>query len=158
MKINTRYLLVGCVGALASAPIVYQSFTSFQETLRPVSATVKLGNNLINLEVADDDAERNQGLMGRRRLSPDRGMLFLFEPPVRSPSFWMKNTHIPLDIIFLNDGRVVHITRNAQPCNPDYCPKISPVGNGVLVDQVIEVNGRVADSINTGDFLSVSPK
>jgi uncharacterized membrane protein (UPF0127 family) len=158
MKLDNRLILGATLVSLASFPVINHNFSLLQEKIQPVSASVKMGDKTIFLEVADTSSERLKGLMGRSLLSSDRGMLFVFDPPARSATFWMKDTYIPLDILFLNNGRVVHITRNAQPCRPDYCPKISPPGFAPLVDQVIEVNAGIADPINTGDFLLVSPK
>jgi uncharacterized membrane protein (UPF0127 family) len=60
-------------------------------------------------------AEQERGLMFRKSLAPDRGMLFPYNPPQRA-AFWMKNTLIPLDIIYIApDGRVLSIARNAVP-------------------------------------------
>jgi uncharacterized membrane protein (UPF0127 family) len=67
------------------------------------------------VELARTEAERAQGLMYRQQLAPDAGMLFLFEES--SPlTFWMKNTFIPLDMIFIgSDRRIVGIVQNAEP-------------------------------------------
>ena len=80
----------------------------------------------ISLELALTPEEIGQGLMFRPSLPDDRGMLFLFEVE-RVPSFWMKNTMIPLDLIFLGgDGTVVEIIDNAQPCVAEPCPHYIP--------------------------------
>jgi uncharacterized protein len=69
----------------------------------------------VHVELARTDAERSRGLMFRNRLEPQEGMLFLF--PEASPlSFWMKNTLIPLDMIFISaDRQIVGIVENAEP-------------------------------------------
>ncbi len=67
------------------------------------------------VEIADDDVERAQGLMFRERLADDAGMLFEFEKPVNA-SFWMRNVAISLDIIFIGvDGRILNIEDHAAP-------------------------------------------
>jgi uncharacterized membrane protein (UPF0127 family) len=67
------------------------------------------------VEVADTTAERSRGLMHRRTMAEGWGMLFVY-PGEEQRAFWMKNTLIPLDIIFVSGaGRVVHIVRNATP-------------------------------------------
>ncbi|SDD80395.1 hypothetical protein SAMN05421538_102466 [Paracoccus isoporae] len=69
----------------------------------------------VQVEIADDPAERAQGLMNRDSLDEKSGMLFIFEAP-REASFWMKNTLIPLDLIFLDrTGTIRHIHPNAIP-------------------------------------------
>ena len=81
-----------------------------------VSVAVAGGRSVpFRVEVARTEPEREQGLMYREHLAPDAGMLFIFERP--SPlTFWMKNTFIPLDMIFIGaDRRVVGIVENAEP-------------------------------------------
>ena len=78
-------------------------------------------------EIADDDRERAQGLMYRRSLAADRGMLFDFKTE-RSVSFWMRNTYIPLDMIFIRaDGRIRSIARNTTPMSDQGVPSGGPV-------------------------------
>ena len=70
----------------------------------------------IHAEVARDPAAQRRGLMERRELAPDAGMLFLM-PEERVQRFWMKNCYIALDMIFADRaGRVVHVVPDAQPC------------------------------------------
>lgn len=70
---------------------------------------------LFTVEIAADRESQNRGLMWRESLAPDAGMLFIFDPP-RQTQFWMKNTLIPLDMIFLDPlGRIQHIERKAVP-------------------------------------------
>lgn len=90
------------------------------------------------IDLATNDAERSHGLMFRKSLGPYEGMLFDFyqEQPV---SFWMKNTLIPLDMIFIAaDGTIRHIHSNAVPLSTDAIPSKFPV-RGVL-----EINGGSA--------------
>src|SRR5699024_12235641 len=69
----------------------------------------------INVAIADNDQERNQGLMDVRNLPADKGMLFIFDEN-KPRGFWMANTPLPLDIIFVNaDKEIVRIHHNAQP-------------------------------------------
>lgn len=69
----------------------------------------------IKIEIANTDAKREQGLMHRKSMKMDQGMLFIFNEE-RRQSFWMKNTHIALDIIFVNENyEIVHIAENTQP-------------------------------------------
>ena len=75
------------------------------------------------IEVADDDAERARGLMFRDALPEDRGMLFIHDAEVPQ-AYWMKNTKIPLDILYFDDGRkLVAQQRDVPPCSlGDACP------------------------------------
>lgn len=87
---------------------------------------VKIGNTTVNAEVADTTLKKTIGLMGRKSLEEDEGMLFSFDT-ADYYSFWMMNMSIPIDIIFMNSNRtVVDILKDAQPCglNCDtYAPK-----------------------------------
>ena len=79
--------------------------------LRPDGDTLKT----IDIEIADTDAERQQGLMRRRSLGYDRGMLFIFEE-VDDSGMWMKNTPLPLDIVFVApDSQVINIAHRTTP-------------------------------------------
>lgn len=95
----------------------------------------------ITLELAITREEITQGLMFRPKMAANRGMLFLFKRE-RTPSFWMKNTLIPLDIIFLDSrGKVVDISPDARPCTVDPCPQFIPKGPAAAV---LELNSGSA--------------
>jgi len=80
----------------------------------------------VTAELAVSPAEREKGLMFRQDLKPDQGMLCLFEEEDEY-SFWMKNTLIPLDIIWLNAHRqIVHLEENVPPCLAEPCPSYGP--------------------------------
>jgi hypothetical protein len=86
-----------------------------QAGFEPLEVATARGVQRFQVEIADNDAERARGLMFRTSLAADRGMLFIFPEPAEQ-SFWMKNTLIPLDIIFIGaDGRVLNIARQAAP-------------------------------------------
>lgn len=87
------------------------------------------------LWVADSDAERERGLMGRTSLPPDAGMVFRFPEPTDS-GFWMKDTLLPLSIAFWGaDGRIVAIL-DMEPCSADPCPIYRP---GASYDTALEM-------------------
>jgi len=70
---------------------------------------------IIRAEIASTPKARSQGLMNRKSLAPHHGMLFIF-PKSEPHSFWMKNTLIPLDMLFVNDNlKIIHIVANAKP-------------------------------------------
>ena len=78
------------------------------------------------LEIALTDAQKAKGLMGRKELPPDHGMLFLF-PTDQLLTFWMKSTLIPLDIVWLTEkGRVADLKAGLAPCTKDPCTKYEP--------------------------------
>jgi uncharacterized protein len=93
------------------------------------SAALSIGTDdgtvSLDVQVADTQAEREIGLMGRESLSPYDGMAFVWEEPVVS-TFWMKDTVIPLSIAFWDDdGRIVSIL-DMDPCTEDPCPTYGP--------------------------------
>ena len=101
------------------------------------------------VELALTNKQRQQGLMYRTELAPDKGMLFIF-PTERMQSFWMRNTYIPLDIIFLRaDGSVVNIVANAAPETDTPRPSTGPA------KAVFEIaGGRAAElGIAPGDIV-----
>lgn len=117
------------------------------------TATVVLetasGSHRFQVEVAATSAQRAQGLMYRRSLPPDAGMLFLYEEP-RPLFMWMKNTMIPLDMVFFDAGGTVrHIAANAEPFSE------RPISSEAPVIGVLELNGGKAAEIGlkVGDRL-----
>ena len=95
------------------------------------------GSAVVEVEIADDFEERSVGLMFRESLKDDNGMFFIFEEPAYK-SFWMKNTLIPLDIIFISeDFKVVDIKENFEPCDKEVCESYKPKEK---VRYVLEVN------------------
>ncbi len=108
------------------------------DSLEIVTST---GRHAFQIEIANNDATRERGLMDRRYMAADHGMLFEFdrEAPV---AFWMKNTYIPLDMIFIApSGVVTHIVADAEPLSE----RVIPSGGPCLA--VLELNGGTAASI-----------
>ncbi len=96
------------------------------------------GRAAFQTEVADTDATRSQGLMDRAALPASAGMLFVYETP-RAVAFWMRNTLIPLDMIFADaTGRVTRIHENAVPLDE------TPIPGGDSVQFVLEIKGGMA--------------
>ena len=92
--------------------------------------------------------------MYRTSLADNRGMLFIFESP-QPIRFWMKNTLIPLDMIFVRDEKVVAIAAAVPPCKTETCPSY---GTPSPVDRVIELRGGVAKEIGlkVGDQVKIN--
>lgn len=105
----------------------------------------------INVEVADTPEKRALGLMYRDHLEPDEGMLFVYDSE-QSVSFWMKNTLIPLDLIFVDgNGSIADIKKDFQPCRTEICESYKPKAKARYV---LEVNSGFAaeNGIKEGDF------
>lgn len=112
------------------------------QPLRPLKVVTARGTFVFHVEVADTDQRREFGLMCRRALAPDRGMLFDFGAPQANAYFWMRNTLIPLDIVYIRpDGTVLSIVRNAAPLDE------SPLPSGGEVRWVLEIPGGRAAQI-----------
>ena len=105
----------------------------------------------LNVEIADDNEERSNGLMFRENLKENEGMIFIFDDE-DAVSFWMKNTLIPLDMIFVNKNLEIVDIKTAVPCKKDPCTLYSPSEPAIYV---VEVNAGFAEknSINVGDKL-----
>jgi len=105
--------------------------------------------SVIDIEVADDEAEREQGLMYRQTMNADKGMLFIFDNSDQR-FFWMKNTFISLDIIYVDENmKIVTIHKTALPQSETSLPSIEPA------KYVVEVNAGFTDryKINKGDKI-----
>ena len=97
-----------------------------------------------DVQLAQNSIEKTRGLMFQKSLEQNKGMLFLFNKEAKY-SFWMKNTLIPLDIIWINeDKRVVFISENNQPCKWNSCPSINPIADAKYV---LELNSGVVKKI-----------
>ena len=118
---------------------------------------VELGGQRYVIEIADDDAERARGLMFRDEMPADHGMLFIHERE-EPRAYWMKNTHIPLDILYFDDKRrLVSVQRDVPPCSMgDQCPPYPSEGSALYV---LELNAGTADTLGVaaGDELHVAP-
>ena len=109
---------------------------------------VCFNENCYSVELAQTDEQRQTGLMGREYLDKDMGMLFIYEDEGVYP-FWMKNTLIPLDMIWIDkNATVARIIKNAEPCGKEYCPSINP---NKKAKYVLEINGGEADSIGLAE-------
>jgi uncharacterized protein len=92
-----------------------------------IDIVTRSGVHAFSVELATSAAEQERGLMFRKELPEGHGMLFDFQTE-QQVSFWMHNTYIPLDMIFIAaDGRIVHIAENAKPMSDDLIPSVRPV-------------------------------
>jgi uncharacterized membrane protein (UPF0127 family) len=132
-------LLAGCANATSSGH-------------KPV--TVLLHGQRFSAELATDDVQRQRGLMMRQSLPADHGMLFVF-PRTEPQAFWMKNTLIPLDMLYFDAARrLVSMQLNVPPCQADPCPVYPSEGPARYV---LELSGGTARGIGVqpGDELKI---
>ncbi len=107
-------------------------------SLQPLEIATKSGVQVFSIEMATTEEEKTTGLMYRKELADGHGMLFDFSPP-QEVSMWMKNTYIPLDMIFIRaDGRILRIAENTEPLSTAIIP------SGGLAKGVLEVIGGTA--------------
>ena len=122
---------------------------------RPTATVTFAGGVQVHAEIVDTPAAIERGLMFRTSLEPNAGMLFVFEKAGFYP-FWMKNTLIPLDIIWIDDAwRIVSIAESAPPCRADPCPTYPPAGDARYVVEVPAGFAR-AHRVARGDHLTVT--
>ena len=117
---------------------------------------VELKGQRIPVEIADDHAERSRGLMHRDRLDAGAGMLFVHEQQ-EPQAYWMRNTRIPLDILYFDAGRRLVSVSHAPPCSlGDRCPPYPSAGPAMYV---LELNAGDAAALGVarGDTLSFGP-
>jgi uncharacterized membrane protein (UPF0127 family) len=117
--------------------------------IEPLTVATDSGAVMFTVEVADTDATRERGLMFRQRLPQDHGMLFDFGTP-RQVAMWMKNTLIPLDMVFIRkDGTIAYIAENTVPQSLD------AIGVREPIQGVLELAGGTARRIGlrAGDIV-----
>ncbi len=130
--IGRRALLAGLMLGVSAGANAWAAPGSKLETVEIVTLR---GRQRFQVEIAATRAQQERGLMFRKSLAPDHGMLFTYAKPQRV-AYWMKNTLIPLDIIYIApNGRILSIARNARPHDE------TPLASGGLVLGVLELAG-----------------
>jgi uncharacterized protein len=124
-----------------AAVIAFCAFSGFSAqaaNFETLEIATKSGVQVFSVEIATTEEEKTTGLMYRKELADGKGMLFDFSPE-QQVSMWMKNTYIPLDMIFIRpDGRILRIAENTEPLST----KI--IASGGLAKGVLEVIGGTA--------------
>ena len=155
----SKILIIGLLG-LALVAFIFQSIPSSNTGRAMEPPFVDMGDLSIltadgtekialDIEIAQTDDKRAQGMMWRTSMAENRGMLFLMDE-LEPQSFWMLNTLIPLDIMYIDDERrIVSIAENATPKSTD------PIPSGAPARYVLEVNGGFSrrHDIRVGDRL-----
>jgi len=142
-----RILFLVVVMLVAVAPAMAAT-----ETERLVIETA-VGERVFNVEVVREEAERTRGLMYRKRLARDAGMLFDYDPP-QDVAFWMKNTYVSLDIIFIDvTGKIITIAAKTKPLSLDRIPShgaargVLEIKGGMAAKLGIKVGDRVRHAL-----------
>jgi uncharacterized membrane protein (UPF0127 family) len=127
-------LWIAAVVALCAS----SGFSAQAANFETLEIATKSGVQVFSVEIATTEEEKTTGLMNRKELADGKGMLFDFSPE-QQVSMWMKNTYIPLDMIFIRpDGRILRIAEHTEPLST----KI--IASGGLVKGVLEVIGGTA--------------
>jgi len=139
--------------AFIAALLIFAMSSGFAETaggaLEPLEIITASGPHRFSVEVMRTEPQRQRGLMFRRSMPQDQGMLFTFETE-RPVAMWMKNTYLPLDMIFIaRTGRVVGLVENTEPLSERIIPSGAPAFG------VLEVNAGVAAKLGLkiGDLV-----
>jgi uncharacterized protein len=135
-------IVVGILFLLAVGFTYYYQTNSEQESRDIGTDEVCFKNDCFIVEIADDESERTLGLMDRADLDSGKGMLFIWKEEGIYP-FWMKNTLISLDMIWISShGKVVFIYKNAEPLS------LQAINPGVKAKYVLEVNAGKAEDLD----------
>lgn len=140
---------LACAMALALVPVL-------GGCAAPEGPWVELKGQRFSVEIANDDASRARGLMFRDTMAREAGMLFLFERQ-EMQAFWMRNTRIPLDIMYFDkDRRLVSTAAGVPPCRTPQCPSYPSTGPAQFV---LELNAGLAREMGVvrGDAIVFSP-
>jgi uncharacterized membrane protein (UPF0127 family) len=120
----------------------------------PATPSVELKGSTYSIEIAEDDASREHGLMDRESMPADHGMLFIFQEDAMR-AFWMKNCKFPQDMLFFDAQRkLISVQRNVPACTADPCPAYS---SGAPARYVLELNAGQAEKlgVHPGDELTI---
>lgn len=141
---------------IAVCLLFYYAEILLAPAFKPEFGSVCAKDKCFDVELAKTQSQRDRGLMHRKELDKDKGMLFIFDKEGVYP-FWMKNTLISLDIIWLDStGKVVFISQNTTPCKSIICPSIIPSANAKYV---LEINAGICQEIGLklGDLMQITP-
>ena len=159
-----HYFKIVFIAAIGIFGLCNVSCKEDKKTVEPVVITFKKEGELlikksndsiikrIDIEIADNDYETQTGMMYRDAMEDNQGMLFVF-PKASYHSFYMKNTRISLDIIYIDsDKKIVSIQKNAKPFDETSLPSDAPA------QYVLEINGGLSDNwkLEVGDIIDYS--
>ena len=137
--------------------LTFACFTAAGCATADGGAWVELKGKRFTVEIADDQAERSRGLMFRDEMDAERGMIFIHDEEAPQ-AYWMKNTKIPLDILYFDRARkLVSAQERVPPCSlGDQCPPFASTGPALYV---LELNAGLVESmgVKPGDELKFGP-
>lgn len=137
-------LFITVVGLFSQGKL---NFLIPNNAVSPTSKTIKIDNVEITVEVAKTNEERAKGLSNRNKLDEKSGMVFVFSKNSK-PVFWMKDTKIALDIIWINDDKIVGINKNVKPEPNKKDTELKKYPAPSEIDYVLEVNEGFSDKNN----------
>jgi uncharacterized membrane protein (UPF0127 family) len=165
MKIgNKPFLVIGSFAILFALFSFANKLINNESTLlTPMSLgestkqSITVGDTPVYVEIAADDASRIKGLSGQKSLKENEGMLFIFDSDTYA-AFWMKDMKFAIDIIWIKDSKIVHISKAVQPPEPGTpADKLKKYTSPVTYNRVLEVNAHFSDrnSIEIGDKVTI---
>ena len=151
----TDYLAMGASAAVLILVFyfLYSAFFNSKEQEDPEyeMKNLRIGNATVSVKVADTDEKRRVGLMNAASLSENEGMIFVFDYPAYH-SFWMKDTLIPLEILFIDEDWKITDIKEMDPCEGVDCAAYSP---SKKILYAVELNGNFSErhGISTGETV-----
>jgi uncharacterized membrane protein (UPF0127 family) len=155
-------LFITVIGLMSQRPGSFNLTNPFATPVASQSPlpfkSMTVGSKTIKVEIANTDALRRKGLSNRNTLPEEQGMLFVFETKKTTPSFWMKDTEISLDMIWIRDGRVEEIDKDVPvpaPNTPDN--KLPTYSANRPIDYILETNAGFTKEfdIKVGDAVTL---
>lgn len=153
MSLNKIIIAFIIILLIFSAVILFQ----INHTSLP-KEKVAIDNHTFSVDIATTSAEQQQGLSGRQSLPQNQGMLFIFKTSNRYP-FWMKDMKFPLDMIFINNNKIVDIFNNVPVPKTTDTSKLPIYTPKAAANQVLEINSGQAKAygFKNGDTVKVTP-
>jgi len=150
-------VFLGVLGFVSTGKFPFANFSKENALNQNKVIDITIKDQVIKAEIADSDPERQTGLSNRKELLTDSGMLFVFNQQNIKPAFWMKDMNFAIDIIWINDGKVVQIDEaNTEPGVADKSLRIYKPESEI--DYVLEVAKSYAseNDIQLGDEVDLS--
>ena len=151
-------LFAGVIVFIIAVGIFTKDLTKPSSTTTQVKKEVSIEDAAVLAEIADDEAERKIGLSEKAYLGEDEGMLFVFPEKTSSAGFWMKDMKFPIDIVWINDDKVVKIDKNVKPEPGVGDEQLKLYYPETPINYVLEVKAGFAEenSVKPGDKVVIS--